>query len=104
MASMCKVLHCRERMEEMNLKLVLYKLIVIPIKSPGTEIDVCVPLAFHQVYTQAELDHAANPPKNSYNLEAGAEKGETKSKSGYKPTHGTVDDFFTQGETGLVNW
>jgi hypothetical protein len=104
MAGLCKIPHCKARMEELQLKIILYKLILIPIKSPGTEIDVCVPLTFHRIYTHKELDEAANPPKkNLYDLKADDKKKKTGGKQ-HKAAFGTVDDFFTQGEAGLVDW
>jgi len=106
MAGLAQIDHCLERMEEVNLKILLYKLIVIPIKSPGTEIDIVVPLKFRQIYSHTDLDLAANPPKKDLY----AEKAEALAKANAnkrgktKPTHGTVDDFFTEGEKGLVDW
>jgi len=103
MAALSTIDHCKERMEELGLLLILYKLILIPIKSPGTEIDVVVPLTFHQIYTHEQLDLAANPPKKSmYDLKADEKKVQSKFKN--KPAFGTVDDFFTAGDPGLVDW
>ncbi|GMI02676.1 hypothetical protein TrLO_g11503 [Triparma laevis f. longispina] len=104
MAGLSKIDHCKERMEELQLKILLYKLILIPIKSPGTVIDVVVPLRFHQIYTHEDLDLAANPPKKSmYDLKA-EKKAALDKKGKSKPAFGTVDDFFMGGEVGLVDW
>mmetsp|Transcript_2236 Transcript_2236/g.4583 ORF Transcript_2236/g.4583 Transcript_2236/m.4583 type:complete len:409 (+) Transcript_2236:165-1391(+) len=104
MAGLCKVSHCRERLEEQQLKILLYKLILIPIKSPGTVVDVVVPLIFHQIYTHKDLDEAANPPKkNLYDLKAEQKQLDAKKRKA-KPAFGTVDDFFVGGEPGLVDW
>ena len=104
MAGLSKIDHCRERLEDQQLKILLYKLIVIPIKSPGTLIDVVVPLTFRQTYTNGQLDEAANPPKkNLYDLKAEQKKMGAK-KGKHKPAYGTVDDFFVGGEPGLVDW
>jgi len=104
MAGLSKIDHCKERMEELQLKILLYKLILIPIKSPGTMIDVVVPLRFHQIYTHEDLELAANPPKkNMYDIKA-AEKKALDKKGKQKPAFGTVDDFFVGGEPGLVDW
>lgn len=104
MAGLSKIDHCRERLEDQQLKILLYKLIVIPIKSPGTLIDVVVPLTFRQTYTNDQLDEAANPPKkNLYDLKAEQKKMGAK-KGKHKPAYGTVDDFFVGGEPGLVDW
>jgi len=106
MSGLCKIGHCQQRLEEVNLKLILYKLIVIPVKSPGTEIDIVVPLKFRQIYSYDDLNLAANPPKKDLYAEKAAEAAKLKAGrgGGGKPTHGTVDDFFTAGEKGLVDW
>ena len=78
---------------------------MIPIKSPGTEIDIVVPLKFRQIYSYDDLNLAANPPKKDlYAEKAEALAKANAGKRGGKPTHGTVDDFFTEGEKGLVDW
>lgn len=100
MAALCKVEHCKQRLEEANLLILLYKLILIPIKSPGTIIDIVVPLIFLENYTHEQLEFAVNPPNKIVAVE---QKATVKIKVG-KPAFGTVDDFFTAGEPGLVDW
>jgi hypothetical protein len=108
MAGLIKQEHCRQRLEEAGLVTVLYKLVALPLKHAGMDaIDVVVPLIFKQKYSLQVLESHASAKsvkKVAVKVEKRGGGGSASAKKKKKnAAFGTADDYFKEGEKGLLD-